>query len=99
VVVDVEQGGLILRDAACRLVLLDSEGIAVDVRQLRPDELIRYGDELEFPFYAAIVGQNGAARGGKWSRKNKERRGTPEPQVRARPSDGNGDIPASSVGG
>jgi hypothetical protein len=57
VVVDVEQGGLILRHAARRLVLLDSEGIAVDVRQLRPDESIRYGDELEFPCYAAIVGE------------------------------------------
>jgi hypothetical protein len=40
-------------------------------------------------------GQNGAGRGGQWNRKNKQRRGTPEP----RPSDDDGDIRASSAGG
>jgi hypothetical protein len=50
-----EQGGLILSHAVHRLVLLDSEGIAVDVRQLRPDEKIQIGDRIDFPCFTAVV--------------------------------------------
>jgi hypothetical protein len=49
--------GLILRHAARRLVLVDHDGIAVDVRQLRPSESIGVGSKVDFPFFLAKVGQ------------------------------------------
>jgi hypothetical protein len=48
--------GVILRHVARRLVLIDREGIVVDVRQLRPTESIGAGDELIFPCFWAVVG-------------------------------------------
>jgi hypothetical protein len=50
-------GGLILRHAERRLVLLDQEGIAVDVRQADPVEPIEPGSVLVFPFFRAVVGE------------------------------------------
>jgi hypothetical protein len=38
-------------------VLLDWEGIAVDVRQLDPAKSIEAGTTVEFPFYHAEVGE------------------------------------------
>jgi hypothetical protein len=49
------EGGLILRHAERRLVLLDQEGIAVDVRQADQVELIEPGSVLVFPFFRAVV--------------------------------------------
>jgi hypothetical protein len=49
------EGGLILRHAERRLVLLDQEGITVDIRQEDPVEPIRHGLVLVFPFFRAEV--------------------------------------------
>jgi hypothetical protein len=54
---EILSGGLILRHAARRLVLVDHDGIAVDVRQLRPSESIGVGSRVDFPFFLAKVGQ------------------------------------------
>jgi hypothetical protein len=51
------EGGLILRHTEWRLVLLDQEGIAVDVRQADPVEPIGPGSILVFPFFRAVVGE------------------------------------------
>jgi hypothetical protein len=51
------QGGLILCHVERRLVLLDREGIAVDVRQVRLAESIGAGTVLDFPFFHAVVGE------------------------------------------
>jgi hypothetical protein len=50
-------GGLILRHSERRLVLLDQEGIAVDVRQADPVEPIGPGTILIFLFFRAVVGE------------------------------------------
>jgi hypothetical protein len=49
------QGGLILRHAEQRLVLLDQEGITVDVHQVDPAKSTETGAIVEFPFYHAVV--------------------------------------------
>jgi hypothetical protein len=51
------EGGLILRHVERRLVLLDHEGIAVDVRQADPANSIEAGTIVKFPFYLAVVGE------------------------------------------
>jgi hypothetical protein len=51
------EGGLILRHAERRLVLLDREGIAVDVRQADPSNPIVAGTSVKFPYYLAVVGE------------------------------------------
>jgi hypothetical protein len=49
-------GGLILRHEERRLVLLDRDGIAVDVRQVDLAISIEVGTSIDFPFYHAEVG-------------------------------------------
>jgi hypothetical protein len=51
------EGGLILRHAERRLVLLDHEGITVDVRQADLANSIEAGTIVKFPFYLAVVGK------------------------------------------
>jgi hypothetical protein len=46
---------MILRHAARRLVLLDLEGIALDVRQLRPSESVGAGDKLIFLCFQTVI--------------------------------------------
>jgi hypothetical protein len=53
------EGGLILRHAERRLVLLDHEGIAVDVRQADPANSIEAGTIVKFPFYRGGWGNLG----------------------------------------
>jgi hypothetical protein len=50
------EGGLILCHVERRLVLLDREGIAVDVRQADPAISIEAGTSIDFPFYHTEVG-------------------------------------------
>jgi hypothetical protein len=51
------EGGLILRHAEHRLVLLDREGIAVDMCQADPSNPIVAGSLVRFPYYFAEVGE------------------------------------------
>jgi hypothetical protein len=51
------EGGLILHHAERRLVLLDREGIAVDVCQADPSNPIVAGSSVKFPYYLAVVGE------------------------------------------
>jgi hypothetical protein len=50
------EGGLILHHVERHLVLLDREGIVVDVRQADPAISIEAGTSIDFPFYHAEVG-------------------------------------------
>lgn len=49
-------GSILLRCNERRLVLLDENGIAIDVRLIQSDESVVPGQILEFPFYEALLG-------------------------------------------